>query len=281
MAVSVELRTTCPKCASPVPVNALVAGVRCPSCQCHVSLDAQFWQAVNFKLGSRALIREHEAGPEALESGAIVTTSLVAPACVVCGAALALANLTPEDERSSVECPCGATAMLRRVPRHIIPGLRSFFTHTIAEDAQQVNPGGDAQMPVAAAPVMFPCPHCGGTLPVDGSERTVKCVYCAANAYLPDDLWRRMHPAKKIGRWYVWVEPTLYAKYQEEMHAGRRGCSFAWVSIFTLAPGLMMLIAGVADGNARLRTVGAVLVALGTSFLVPAVVGFRRWDQAK
>jgi uncharacterized Zn finger protein (UPF0148 family) len=46
MAISIELRTTCPKCGNPVPVNALVTEVPCPSCEHAVPLGGALWNEV-------------------------------------------------------------------------------------------------------------------------------------------------------------------------------------------------------------------------------------------
>ena len=41
---------------------------------------------------------------------------------------------------------------------------------------------------------------------IDGEDRIVICEYCETNVYLPDDLWLRLHPAKKKNRWFVGME---------------------------------------------------------------------------
>jgi hypothetical protein len=281
MAVSIEIRTTCPKCGNPVPVNALVSEVQCPSCQQRVSLDARFWQGVNLKIGARALIAETETGPEVLENGTSVTTNLADPSCAACGGELSITDNMLQSGPTSIACACGASTPIRPVPRALIPNLRMFCTHVIGEAPEQQPPLGQRAVLVASEPVMFPCPNCGGALPVDGSERTAKCAYCRTNAYLPDDLWRRLHPVKSISRWYVWIDAALYARYQADMRAGRHGCALAAISMVTLMCGVPLLLAAIADNNTGLRTLAMVLVAVGALSFAPSAVLFRRWDCAR
>jgi hypothetical protein len=46
------------------------------------------------------------------------------------------------------------------------------------------------------------CPSCGGALKsAADTQRTTSCEFCGSSVYLPDDLWRRLHPAKKAQPW--------------------------------------------------------------------------------
>jgi hypothetical protein len=64
----------------------------------------------------------------------------------------------------------------------------------------------DAEQPAPEAlkPVMMACLHCGAALPINPeSPRITQCQYCQTDHYVPDDIWRRMHPLKKRMPWYV------------------------------------------------------------------------------
>ena len=51
--------------------------------------------------------------------------------------------------------------------------------------------------PPAARPISFACPDCGAGLKIDhAAPRVLACAYCAADLYLPDALWRTLHPAR-------------------------------------------------------------------------------------
>jgi hypothetical protein len=71
----------------------------------------------------------------------------------------------------------------------------------------------------AARPVVMACPHCGGALRLSGeSERLVPCQFCKADVYLPDDLWRRLHPAKTVREWFVRFEGKTSFELTQEAH---------------------------------------------------------------
>lgn len=57
----------------------------------------------------------------------------------------------------------------------------------------------------APGPVTMDCPECGAALKIDTqTPRTTTCQYCSADLYLPDELWRGLHPVSTAARrWYV------------------------------------------------------------------------------
>lgn len=51
------------------------------------------------------------------------------------------------------------------------------------------------------------CPQCGAALHLTaGSQRTTSCQFCNVDVFLPDDLWRRLHPVKVVQPWWVRFE---------------------------------------------------------------------------
>jgi hypothetical protein len=74
-------------------------------------------------------------------------------------------------------------------------------------DPRDAARGAPVALPEAARPVLMQCPGCGGPLAIThDSPRTTRCQHCKADVYLPDDLWRRLHPAKTVREWYVRFE---------------------------------------------------------------------------
>jgi len=217
MAISVELRTTCPKCGNPVPVNALVPEVHCPTCEHAFPFTADAWHQA-FSAFAPVAVGDTDGGPLTLENGATLTRAASAPRCGDCDADLPVTSELLAGKPTLIRCACGASASVRELPRDLLPGAESYFTHLIGEDPAQLGIVSGAA-PDAAEPVIFPCPHCGGSLPVDGTERVVKCSYCETSAYLPDDLWRRLHPVKTIERWYAWVDHEVIAHQNAEAAA--------------------------------------------------------------
>ena len=82
----------------------------------------------------------------------------------------------------------------------------------------------------ALRPVMMSCLHCGGALEITSeTSRIVACQYCDTDHYLPDELWRRLHPLKKRTPWYLFCgdaewgqEPPTPAERRAERRAERK-----------------------------------------------------------
>jgi hypothetical protein len=49
--------------------------------------------------------------------------------------------------------------------------------------------------------------------------RLCPCSFCRADVYLPDDLWRRLHPAKVVQRWYITFRGKTQGQLAQEARA--------------------------------------------------------------
>jgi DNA-directed RNA polymerase subunit RPC12/RpoP len=200
--LSVQLRTSCGHCGSPLPLNAMVPRLSCPACGRQNTLSDEFWTAV---LGDADL-----SSATVITDGREVALEVERPeqlACAKCGVGIPADAALAAAEAGGVECAgCGTRALLRVPPRSWV---LSGFPLLVGEDPLQLPAAGaTVEVPRAAsAPIAFNCPTCGGVLQVDGSARVVKCAYCSGSAYLPDDLWHVLHPMPVARRWYLLQEP--------------------------------------------------------------------------
>lgn len=196
-AIAVQLRTSCGKCGSPLPLNAMVPRLACPACSAVNGLSDAFWTAV--------------LGDNDLSSGTIITEGRQvalevdradAPACGKCGAAISTKRALAAADEGFVACgSCGERVLVRVPPR---AWVMSGFRLLVGEDAMQVPAeGATVRTTKAAQPIAFNCPMCAGVLQVDGTARVVKCQYCSGSAYLPDDLWHVFHPIAVTRPWYL------------------------------------------------------------------------------
>ncbi len=56
-------------------------------------------------------------------------------------------------------------------------------------------------------PILFSCPGCGATLRIlSDAARLVPCEHCKSEVYLPDAIWKRLHPAKIVIPWTIIYE---------------------------------------------------------------------------
>ncbi|HYW11663.1 MAG TPA: hypothetical protein VE871_06880 [Longimicrobium sp.] len=199
--VSVQLRTSCSRCGSPLPLNALVPRLACPACSATNELDDEFWLAVlgDDDLGTCTILT---AGREIS-----LDVEKAGPACAECGADIPAKDALAAADAGSVACTACAARTLVRVPPPVF--VLSGFQLLVGEDPLQV-PAAGATLAVQCAvaqPVAFNCPTCGGVLQVDGSVRVVKCGYCQGAAYLPDGLWHVFHPVPVTRPWFLVRDP--------------------------------------------------------------------------
>jgi hypothetical protein len=53
-------------------------------------------------------------------------------------------------------------------------------------------------------PIAMACPSCGAGLKIGvEAERSTKCEYCNANVFIPDALWKILHPVKTQEFWTI------------------------------------------------------------------------------
>jgi DNA-directed RNA polymerase subunit RPC12/RpoP len=202
-----KLRMECDECGSAVFLNGPVREVECRACRSRLKIDADTWQSLL------------EVEPEyvtALERGKHLTGSLASggrkyvyyvsleqPRCPGCKQELVLDAVDPAADRT-VGCPeCGHVAATFPAPdwlRAELPRARQLFCAAAEGEDEAAEPE-----PAALKPVMMTCLHCGGTLEVTSeTDRIVACQFCDTDHYLPDALWRRLHPLKKRTPWYLY-----------------------------------------------------------------------------
>ena len=202
LVLGLELMTKCVACWNPIPVNALVATVMCTRCNGPNEtgwaslLQVAVTQAAKRAPGDQGTVTSRGGG-------ASLTYFLTAPRCDACKTELALTAAFEQAHTTNGWAACGTCGIwlvVRAADQQMAPGALAL----IGEDPAQL-PGMPTEMtqPKGARPVAFPCPACSGSLDVDGSSRAIVCKFCSTSAYLPDDLWQRLHPAMTPRRWYL------------------------------------------------------------------------------
>lgn len=202
-----KVRTSCLECGSAVVLDGPTLVAKCRECQSPVEVDAQRWKAI-FGLRSNA------AELDGLTEGQTRNSTMVAgatfsigwgpqrPVCS-CGALLDLSRTAPGTD-GDIRCACGASTTTFPPP----PWL-----HAVEPAAIQLFGAARTFHPVAGAavepaaehrPVSFACPDCGANLKITTeSPRVLACTFCKAALFLPDPLWRALHPVKKRSPWVV------------------------------------------------------------------------------
>jgi predicted RNA-binding Zn-ribbon protein involved in translation (DUF1610 family) len=147
-------------------------------------------------------------------------------ACGACGVKIADGAIESALDSGGLTCACGHHVGARAVPE--VLQKDGFWTALVGESTA-------GRAAPTTAPVSFHCPNCGGGLLVDGATRTPECRHCSKRAYLPDDLWRALRPTPHAEPFYLWVDPTWYARWarQRSKQLWRTFLTFAlvWISL--------------------------------------------------
>jgi hypothetical protein len=108
----------------------------------------------------------------------------------------------------------------------------------------------------------------------------VPCQYCKTDVYLPDDLWRRLHPVKTMAPWFVRFEGRSRAELaraaEAKLSEQRRAEEVKQRELGRLAEA-EHLDAELADQAARARKLMRGIVAF-CSLAAAAIASFLIWD---
>lgn len=208
MALSVE----CSYCGLPAPLDGPCQHVTCPSCQKSTALKrlvpvmiAAKGEGQVFNSNVRCL-RSHRDGPRCATCGRVFEGWRVAqhpleaahgPACPGCGSQLSVAP--PPDWL-----------------REELPSVLAIFG--AAQDDGSAAAVGLALEQVQLAPVAMTCPQCAAGLSIQHDDtRSVSCGHCGSAVFIPDEVWRRLHPGKLAREWtIVYRERLLSAEALRE-----------------------------------------------------------------
>jgi uncharacterized integral membrane protein len=222
------VRTECARCGQPVPINGPFQVMHCGACQADTPVHDGLWAVLLPRVDDR-YHEMPEGVPERFSRGIDGLTyhcsfARSAPRCDKCGVALPL-DATPGAERDVFCTSCGDGASVYPAPewlRTIVPSAQQIYSVDRgggAEARRGVPLGGVVESP---QPIVMPCPQCGGALHLGGdSERVVKCKFCSADVYLPDDLWRRLHPVRTVREWFVRFDGETGAQREQRQIAER------------------------------------------------------------
>jgi len=264
-----EIRTSCDKCGQPVPVNGPLLRPVCTHCSATVPIPEE--RIAGFLL-------DFEDDAEALEQGEGHGATVIAgrtynyaawelpPRCHVCKKPL------PEPETGtdgSLGCAsCNATHTTYPAPEWLTrrcPTAAQIF----CAEREEGDEGKEAVVvdDAAAKPVVFSCPQCGAGLSITReTSRVHACQYCSADVYMPDELWKRLHPVKAVREWFVRFEGLT----SKERYAERRPRDLAEQEA-DLARRATARVGGSARGVLKLAAIVVPLLAI-ILFAVPAAV---------
>ncbi len=207
------LRTECTSCGMPLPLDRPTRRATCAQCHNDVDVPDQVWVHVF----------EAFEGPERPAVGKMVSSvanvagfslklqvANIPPRCEHCATEYPIGAL-PDDAAQDFSCiNCGDPASVWPVPEWLGSKVAT------ARQVVSTDPGGaDSADGVALAaevteepqPIAMPCPQCAGALRITAKhERIVPCQFCSTDIFLPDEVWRRLHPVKTVRWWFASFE---------------------------------------------------------------------------
>ena len=207
--VSIKVSITCPDCESSVPLNALIPSIECSSCGAAIDLSMDVWKTVLDDAIEEAPFTEEGMGSSMSVFGNYKYS-------MVRGRLQPRYQGTKDEieddvifaglKKSYVTHPeTGEKTSVRELP----PMYSSEFAGVVALVGEESSliPGENKENAIevtdSSQPVAFACPQCGGNLVVSGEQRLETCKYCETRVYLPDDLWRILHPIKTKRTWFL------------------------------------------------------------------------------
>lgn len=199
------LRTECGRCGAHLPVNGLHPAVTCSDCERHTEVPAAAWK------------EPFHAFDHGVDSAGAVTIGDLTwrwsvkasdPECT-CGAAV------PHDPPTPYTCACGRGVAVVPHGKKASPRI----------DGVRRTIGGDSGEPVERAPpepVVMQCPSCTAALRITSThQRVTDCAYCGSQVHLPDAIWRSLHPARTVQRWWAIVMGPDRAQREHAKHQSK------------------------------------------------------------
>jgi hypothetical protein len=200
-----ELRTECDDCGNPVPINGPLRKIQCSYC-----METLAFEPERIKGLLEDLVEEYQQLEERQGRGGTIMSDRtykygywrLPPRCRACEKPL---NLEGAPEDGEIVCECG-----KRTPIYPAPDwLKELLPAERVVGAEREGPEGEPPpiwggTEAALEPIVMACPQCGGALKVSQeSERVCRCEYCETQVFIPDALWRRLHPVKKTEEWFI------------------------------------------------------------------------------
>jgi hypothetical protein len=201
------VRKPCSHCGQPVPIiGPPKEQTECPHCMDQFDTRKMWAELLEDFESEVGNTRGKSLKTGGLGGGYTAETRFSLPACNECDEPYAKTTLGASDAQTFTCGKCGAPAGSAPVPkwlRDMVPNARQFYRG----GAWAGHQGHAASLEDTAKPVSMSCPECNGALKATAaSKRIMTCQYCSAEVYLPDAIWRRLHPVRKMQEWFVRLE---------------------------------------------------------------------------
>lgn len=231
-----------------MPTNGLVRQTTCGNCLKPVVFAEEHWAHLFASLQILPMLKVRREAEvvrltfnEDRTAGFEGTVVRGAPCCLQCGQVLVIPDGMGRlffQQRVELTCQHCSSLTIFAPPRQNPTLQHCSLTHVAALEGGQVPEGRTSMSPSEAVkPITMACPSCGGALSFTAeSSRTAACGFCDASVYIPDGLWRQLHPVKTAKEWNLIVQTTP----EQLREAGRGAVVSSVLGGFVLLGGLLV-----------------------------------------
>ena len=204
-----KIRSSCLECGENLAFEGPALAVPCRGCGATLDIPTATWKAIlGFRENAAKFqLAEGQIRNSAMMGGGSGTLSVgwgpQRPLCSGCGTLLELSEAPPGTD-GAIRCTACGGSTTTFPPPAWLSAVEPAAMQIFGAAREGVPAGQPVGAPVATRPVSFTCPDCGANLKVaEDTPRILGCSFCKADLFLPDPLWRTLHPVKKRVPWVV------------------------------------------------------------------------------
>ncbi|MGM0597494.1 MAG: hypothetical protein ACQES9_10690 [Myxococcota bacterium] len=212
---SLRILTECSYCGSPLVLNGPQKKVICNSCNKQIHFSEDVWNGIftYFDQNIHTMMPGEQDSLTMLQDGYTfkISYSLTPPKCQKCQTQLPVDSSL--DFSSSLRCPsCANEHRVISAPNWLQDHDKiKLIGSDIATTSQS------PEILSSSSPISMNCPNCSGALKISTEqERVTNCQYCDSEFFIPDPVWKKLHPVKVAKNWYVRIQGKLQWQIEAE-----------------------------------------------------------------
>jgi len=188
-----KINVNCKECGKLMPLNGPVQELKCSSCLTINELNDKFWED----------IFEESYSEWSVEDTYNAEYEICNPRCLECNTELDTSSLKNSD--TEITCPkCSKGNAFFPGPDWFKKFKRYDLTPTKIISGISLKSSSNS-IDNVIKPIAIRCVSCAAALSISvNTPRNCTCEHCETVQYLPDPVWKALHPVKKREDWYIY-----------------------------------------------------------------------------